>query len=267
MGETSIDLQSVDQSTTSDSQRVILSLVKQPLVSTQDSANRSTAIADGLRRLGASQPSEGQVEGFLWDLWMVMVDVAYLVPPDHPWQDVLVEAVKNLQQTGGRVGTQDNDEPFLWSNLPKLNDYLLDKWFDPTELEEWSPEDVDAWKNLNSFASRLITPSFHPWLHFSQWQLKSALEDETPQGAVLDSRLWVATEWVLRCGELVFRLEGLNLGDSISGEGLRQLSAWKDRLAELEQQSEALELPPATAQRAKLTAEKMAEIEGNARRS
>lgn len=93
-----INLQSVEQHNVTASQKNIFALMTTCLPGPEEQSSKSVKLADEIRRLGASSED---VSLFLWDLWMIVVDIAFLTPADHPWQDVLVGAVENLRQTGG----------------------------------------------------------------------------------------------------------------------------------------------------------------------
>ena len=61
------------------------------------------------------------------------------------------------------------------------------------------------WKSLNFFIARITTPDFAPWLNLPIWQLRIALEEPPVQSAAMDCRLWVASEWIVQCADLVFQ--------------------------------------------------------------
>lgn len=54
--------------------------------------------------------------------------------------------------------------------------YVFDKWFNPTELDDYTSEDVDAWKRWNSFASQLLNEEYMNWIILPYWEIRSALE-------------------------------------------------------------------------------------------
>lgn len=43
------------------------------------------------------------------------------------------------------------------------------------------------------------------WLPFPIWQLHFTLESPTIKGPGMDCRLWVASEWILRCGCMILK--------------------------------------------------------------
>jgi hypothetical protein len=41
-------------------------------------------------------------DGFLLEcLWWILIDIVGVIPPDHPWQDILVQVVENLSHLDG----------------------------------------------------------------------------------------------------------------------------------------------------------------------
>lgn len=73
---------------------------------------------------------------------------------------------------------------------------------DPTSTDEARSEEFPQWKNLNSFVARLTSLGFTPWLNLPIWQLRIALEELLVKGAAMECRVWVASEWMLRCADL-----------------------------------------------------------------
>ena len=119
---------------------------------------------------------------------------------------------------------------------------------DPTELEVYSSEDVDAWKRLNSFMSRLLKDEFPRWMALPYWEISKALETPPQEGVAFDCYLWVATQWLTHCGQLLRRHMGLAEGldeeaqeaiptgplcKSVPPRSLERWDFWRSRLAEL----------------------------------
>ncbi|KAI1213843.1 uncharacterized protein F4807DRAFT_409338 [Annulohypoxylon truncatum] len=195
-------------------------------------------------------------------MWTVIIQLSRYIPPDHPWQDSLVQAVDNLRQQEGPIS--DQYKYALWKNLPELALCMREEWNEiPTEINEEGfskeqmeelMEDFVRWKNQNSFAARLTGPSFAPWLTLPIWQLREALETPPAKGARQECRVWVACEWILRCAEIIF--EDMNSDEepnnafqtgSLCGEDIPQFSIkrwefWKKRLGEIAADAESLKL-------------------------
>ena len=115
-------------------------------------------------------------------------------------------------------------------------------------MEVYSPEDVDAWKRLNSFMSRLLKDEFPRWMVLPYWEISKALETPPQEGVVFEWHLWVATQWLTQCGQLLRRnmglAEGLDEGaqeaipsgplcESVPPRSFERWDFWRSRLAEL----------------------------------
>lgn len=91
----------------------------------------------------------------------------------------------------------------FWLDATDVGEQLSDE--EIKKYSEESIEDFKKWENLNSFMAGLTSKTFAPWLNLPIWQLRSALE-ETPkkQKSLMACRLWVATEWILQCADVIF---------------------------------------------------------------
>ncbi|KAG7289938.1 hypothetical protein NEMBOFW57_006315 [Staphylotrichum longicolle] len=217
------------------------------LESSHDPATVAAKLADDLRQFFISSESRADADGLLWDLWMVFLSAVWLVPVDHPWHAALVAVIETLHSTGGPV-VEFEGSTLDWAKLPNLNEYLFDKWNDPTELEDYSSEDVDAWKRLNSFMSRLLKDEFPRWMVLPYWEISKALETTPQERVVFECYLWVATQWLTKCAHLLRRnmalTEGLDeeaqeaiptglLCKGVPPRSLERWNFWRSRLAEL----------------------------------
>lgn len=99
-----IDLEPVSSQNETDSQKRVFGVIEAGLEGPGDASTKAAALADDLRTLGAAQKSRGEAIEFIDDLCVMVVDIAHLTPPDHLWQDTLVQVVQSLQQTDGHVG-------------------------------------------------------------------------------------------------------------------------------------------------------------------
>jgi hypothetical protein len=82
-------------------------------------------------------------------------------------------------------------------------------------------EESGSWKNLNSFVARITAADFAPWMTFPIWQLRIALEDTPVEGPAMDCRIWVASEWMIRCAEVI--LEDMSSGEQLDENSRRSL--------------------------------------------
>lgn len=147
---------------------------------------------------------------------------------------------------------------------------------DPTTFDDWKPEDVSRWENLNSFAARFKTDTFPRWFDFPIWALREALEEKLDKGPILNSRLWIATEWIIFYGESLFKdqasqknlsyntarfVQGGSLCQGIKPLSLARLAFWKNRLLEMLDEREALGLSDEMAERVAKSAEMIGEFQ------
>ncbi|KAK4099128.1 hypothetical protein N658DRAFT_508970 [Parathielavia hyrcaniae] len=211
------------------SQTDVLRILEGALNSNGDLATAAAKLADDLRQFFISSESEQTASALLWDLWAVLLNVVRIVPIEHPWHAALVAAVEGLRSTGRPVVGLE---------------YVFDKWAD-----DYAPKDLDTWKRFNSFASQLLRDDFTPWIVLPYWEIGAALETPLPQdSAILECKLWVATEWLTRCGQLLRRdmasAEALGeraqasiapgpLCEGVSPQSPEQWEFWRSRLAEL----------------------------------
>ncbi|CAG8071785.1 unnamed protein product [Penicillium olsonii] len=199
----------------------MLHIMNEALTSEVDPVAAPVSLANSLREYPSSQGSESLniANTNLWYLWMILLEVVLNVPVDHPWHDILTATVDELRREGGTVAA--SNLKLKWEDLPFLRMYLFDKWTgelpapilsrhshikeDPTELDDYTPEDLEAWKQFNSFASRLLSPDFTPWLILPYWEIAAGLETVVEDAAVFECEIWAATEWLIRCGSIIFR--------------------------------------------------------------
>ncbi|KAL2674195.1 hypothetical protein Neosp_012645 [[Neocosmospora] mangrovei] len=258
----------------SDSIKRLADVIKVGLGRSGDVSTKAAALADNIRTLGATYSATGQAWEIIPDLCSIMISVAYRLPPDHPWQNTFVQAMQNVQQTD----RDDQVRHKKWKDLPYLRIFMRDFWFDPTSRDGWTPEDVSRWKNLNSFAARFKTETFRPWHNFAIWQLREGLEEKLDKGPILNSRLWIATEWILFYGEIIFERQaseeecdeyfarsfrGGSICLGIKPLSFARLAFWKKRLLEMLDDREALGLSDELAERVAKSAEKIDEFQNS----
>jgi len=67
------------------------------------------------------------------------------------------------------------------------------------------PRLVAEWINLNAFAARLTNLGLAKWTAFAIIEIRSALEEENPDPAVLEQRVIIASQWILLSGKRLFK--------------------------------------------------------------
>ncbi|KAI1085365.1 hypothetical protein F5B20DRAFT_518050 [Whalleya microplaca] len=255
-----VNLQSVEDQDLLDTERAIFNLLKASLQYPADAKLIAAKVTDDINFICRAEDRSGGDANIMWYVWSVIIEIARCVPSDHPWQDCLAQAVDGLRRQEGAVPSMEGD---LWKDLPDLSVRMMELWEDPTvEVDEELIEgDFARWRNQNSFAARLTTPSFAPWLTLPLWQLRKALEEPPTKGPVQECRVWVACEWIIRCAEII--LDGMDFehppstalqtgslcGDDIPQLGVERWEFWKKRFGEIAADAENLELGSAIVER------------------
>ncbi|CAH0042625.1 unnamed protein product [Clonostachys rhizophaga] len=187
-----------------------------------------------------------------WQLWPMVVALAACIPPDHEWQASLVEALHLVRQLDDSVAKDDSGEPF--NKLPDLLMTITEYWHgfhniftieDSDPLEPGQLEQLARWKSVNSFLARVTTDDYVELLNSGIDQVAIALESEpAKQEPVAACYIWVATEWIIHCGSIIFKLMQGNPKISYDLQGTGSLCKdappqstqrwefWKERLAE-----------------------------------
>lgn len=92
--------------------------------------------------------------------------------------------------------------------LPSYNDfYFANIVADPlsTPSRHLREKKIAEWQNMNSFFARLASEDFFPWIQLPFQELRNAFEFPPSSGRRMESRIWVANEWIMRCGNMLFR--------------------------------------------------------------
>ena len=74
------------------------------------------------------------------------------------------------------------------------------------------PEEIEIWKRWNSFVSGIVARGCEQWIVYGYYEIRDALEtashDEPTSFdpmTVFECKLWVATQWLIRCGCILFQ--------------------------------------------------------------
>ncbi|KAI8653046.1 hypothetical protein NCS55_01288100 [Fusarium keratoplasticum] len=278
-----INLQGVIYPDDPESTRRLLDVIQVGLGRPGDVSTKAAALADDIRTLGAARRAMGEASDFIEELCGIttMQNVQQTDGDYESNEDY--ESNRDYEQESDEGYASDEDDEQLdeveyldWKYLPEMGIFMRDSWFDPTTLDDWIPEEVSRWENLNSFFARFKTDTFERWVTFPIWQLRDALEEKLDKGPILNSRLWIATEWILFYGEFIFEdqaseeklnenraraLQGGSLCSGIAPLSLGRLSFWKKRLLEMLGEREALGLSDDMAERVAKSAEMIGEFE------
>lgn len=99
-----------------DSERALFDLLKEAL---EDSANPETK---GAKLAGVIkvffERGEGDPDERLWGIWSVIIDIVRCVPPDHPWQDSLVQSLHQLRQQDGAISQDGKVRSVIQAPVP-----------------------------------------------------------------------------------------------------------------------------------------------------
>ncbi|KAJ5998734.1 hypothetical protein N7451_006544 [Penicillium sp. IBT 35674x] len=208
----------------------VLNDVLQPNVSLEDgeAAKRIDELAPLGHQSEDGVPNDEKIEGFLWSLWSLVIEVIQLVPRDNQGHTRITLLVKSLSQIARCTCTIWGSETSLWKDLPLLGAFMRDNWTckrtstnpnykgialtklhhvaAPTYKGEVPEVDsAEKWANLNSFAARLFGESLAQWKNFAVWSLNAALEEEIQDQKTLECNLVVAQEWITQAGERILR--------------------------------------------------------------
>lgn len=145
------------------------------------------------------------------------------------------------------------------------------------DTEEADPGDFAKWRNLNSFAARLTSNSYSPWMNMPIGQLRGALEEPSPGGSSQETRLWVACEWLIRCSDVIHNYlieeeepEDAHLAtgelcdSSIPQLGPQRWEFWKRRLREVLADAEKLKLGAEISERVQGALDRMESVQSTA---
>ncbi|KAJ5357207.1 hypothetical protein N7541_004365 [Penicillium brevicompactum] len=274
-----IELHPSRRSDLTQSEADILRILNKALTSLVNPAAASATLARSLREHISLQGSQSSqiTSATLLELWEILLEVVCIVPIDHPLHEVLIAAVDDLRREGGAVAgsdvgntphqTSDSTTSLKWEDQPRLSMYLFDNGQvsklkatslfsarnsnikeDPTDLDDHSSEDIEAWKRFNSFASRLISHDFQSWIVLAYWEIAGGLKTVPQNTTGFECKIWVATEWLIQCGTILFKdlssteeldareLASIKSGplcQDISPHSVQRWDFWQSRLVEL----------------------------------
>ncbi|KXJ90547.1 hypothetical protein Micbo1qcDRAFT_234486 [Microdochium bolleyi] len=213
-------------------------------------------------------------------LWFLVLDVASCIPPDHPAQASLVNAIHHLR-TSEYTAAKDNME---WKDLPSFWMSVREKWDDIGCAASEDPEkDFPTFRNFTSFVARVTTLEYAPWMIILFAELRDTLEEPPAAGIKEDRRIWVVTEWLIHCSPVLyanlspvstpdadtaraFRLGSrcVNSGGQFPVFSVQRWEHWKERLSELTSAAEELQLSDESLARIQLALEAMMKAEADA---
>ncbi|KAH6884133.1 hypothetical protein B0T10DRAFT_493670 [Thelonectria olida] len=275
----------IEQVADTDMSRSTWRIISDGLLSDEDPSQKASKITNNLRLLILDDLPYPDWD----DIWWILVKSFCAIPPDHPWQTTLLEVVEEFShldktQTGDK---NKSNEYIIWRELPKFDVAVYEMFaYDPNDFnyyDEFRPDVADRWKNYTSFVARIGKNKACNWGDLPIWQLRTDLEndfpskEETPyRAAMIELRIWTATEWILHHGKTIHRLmrwdgpldkddnKTFRLGPLLEGVeaySLGRWNFWKERLRTLAGQLGDLGVDSAMAERISQTLERMDELE------
>ncbi|XXG96908.1 hypothetical protein Hte_003199 [Hypoxylon texense] len=177
----------------------------------------------------APEPSEGQPmievdDGFFFGLWENLIWVAEQIPHDHPAQDKLVRAVRELTllpKPGTTVW-----ESSLWADLPVLSlvfrEYLNGP--DQSASDEGQAQINQAWVRFHAFSARLMGAGVVHFMNQPVWMLREALEERHPaESTTLARVLTTAAMYIEYAGPVLVESLAADPEPELSDESRRVL--------------------------------------------
>ncbi|KAI0518003.1 hypothetical protein F5B22DRAFT_87629 [Xylaria bambusicola] len=156
-----------------------------------------------------SAEADEDPEAILGWAWDMMFEMITYIPPHHVWQDIWVDALKILKSRENLPARGDNAKELSWKELP---DFSMKQ---RENLDRYS-DDYTRWTNLCSFFAKLYASGVTDTPHYVVWDLRYTLEKYDSSATVPEAKMWISTEWIIRCAEKV--LEYLKQSDEPEGE-------------------------------------------------
>ncbi|KAI2632255.1 hypothetical protein GGR54DRAFT_582832 [Hypoxylon sp. NC1633] len=190
------------------------------LTSSVSAAQTATAISKLAPQPSGDEKTLG--DGFFWDLWRTIIEVAEQLDYDDPAQDKMVKVMRELTllpDTGLTVW-----ESRLWTDLPVLNAAFREHLDSPGRAES-EEEQARAWVRFHAFSARLVGAGVGNDENLPIWMLREALEEEknAPKSKALDRGLMTAAMYIEYAGPILVEALAVNPHPEITGQRRRLL--------------------------------------------
>ncbi|KAJ5629950.1 hypothetical protein N7528_003607 [Penicillium herquei] len=198
-----IDLSHLYKETSPNKARV-LRIFDEALHSSHDNAATAAKLTDDLRQYFESATPESIDDDFFYSPWFMLLEIVYELPnPEHPWLDILATVYK--------FGEWDFDIEMR----DTAHRTVTDEYFQVGDIEDL-PLEINSWKMFNSFVCRLSADEqiYYCNLALAYFIIIEALEEAPGYPAKFDGNVWIAAEWLIRCGHLMYE----DLGEFIPEE-------------------------------------------------
>lgn len=121
-----VSLRSTEDSDFSDSEKAIFNVLKATLQYPADAQLKGIKLASDVKFFYKSTNLQSNNSEILWDVWAVILDIVYCVPPGHPWQTSLIQSLDNLRKLESSI-LEHGDERDV-SNIHPIKDLELIKF-------------------------------------------------------------------------------------------------------------------------------------------
>ncbi|KAJ5697334.1 hypothetical protein N7488_011018 [Penicillium malachiteum] len=224
----------------------VIEILDEGLHSSHD--NAVAKLTDDLREFFILAVPEDIAADLLFYLWSKVMHIVYILPSsEHPWLDVLAAVIHGLRRQGGPVTRLQNN--LQWQDLPGFYILATDKHF---PVDAYFDTEIKDWKMFNSFSCRLLTDDCKYLFLFLPYSAMTEALEETAAGhqTKFDCKVWIAAEWLIRCGNLLHRELGAGefltaadqamsnvkpgpLAEGVLPISLKRWNFWRSRLVEL----------------------------------
>ncbi|KAI1497439.1 hypothetical protein F5X99DRAFT_396908 [Biscogniauxia marginata] len=147
-------------------------------------------------------------EGFFWNFWKDIIQVAEQLPHDHPGQDKIVAFLRELTllpDTGVTVWDHR-----VWSGLPILGAAIREHLNGPrtSSSEDEQSQINQQWVSFHAFEARLVHTGVSHSETTAIWMLRTALEEEivTDNTKGFDRDLMTAAVHIIYAGPVLVNL-------------------------------------------------------------
>ncbi|KAK8122649.1 hypothetical protein PG984_011319 [Apiospora sp. TS-2023a] len=199
-------------------------------------------LADAAKQIDAKCPPLQEREDILKYVENVFEMVVYIASSPSvsgEWQGYLVDIIKALEQRSKGVVLFYNSHHRLWEDSPLLGMAIDDEYngmfclpseatcdstdktsIDPldmyfTEKEKYPPEELKAWRTVNSFLARLTEAEVFGPSHQVMHAMQSALEEDLgtyTHPGMKECRVQIACDWMQRCAGQMLSWAQENIG-------------------------------------------------------
>jgi hypothetical protein len=167
------------------------------------------------------------------EIQKIIRQLSLILPANHPWQDATVKCMHILHEEPGEFGGIFEASEHYFVDALRSNPVRWGMVEEPANIQQ----DIEKWKNLNSFLARVTGTAGGTenvrgrWIPWSKDALHRALNvgaNTNLEADIIECYFWVATEWLL-CAAYEILVELSNQeGEPVSSKW----RTWMDKLIE-----------------------------------